>query len=473
MSINSFLFDYTKDTKIEKIEFSDIDNVNPFTKKIKFYNPLVSEPLHKFWFYISNAKNIKKNTIQNTITIVLSSNESNLISSIKHLDKKTNEIIQQKKMTANIKNSITTYTNHPPTFVIYIDSDSKCFDSKNNPIEFSQIKLNDSNVKLHLYIEFDSIIFSSSSSYRKWRVIQLKEYESINLSVSLFDSILPSLNFTTSNVPPNIPIFYNSNNDQSQNISSHTLYPQIPYISPYNVPPSNSTITSSIPPPPPPPNLLSITKEQKVIEKPEKKEKDIDDKKITGFKPPSINELLSAKNKLKKSNNDIANNIVSYNNNTNNINNTITNNNTNNANANNNTNNANTDNNINNTNTDININNNTNNNNININTNTNINSNNTNGVNADNNINNANIDNTLNKNNDKNDNDNILNKNNNNKNDNDNILNKNNKKNKEEQYTIYTYEIKKIINSLIKYKNNNIEKTNKINDYISKISTLK
>ena len=88
--INNLVVDYNKSTKINNIEYSAIESINTFTKRIKFYNPEVSEPLHKFWYMVGNAKIIKKN--QNILSIALSSTDTKLIESIKNLDEKVNNI---------------------------------------------------------------------------------------------------------------------------------------------------------------------------------------------------------------------------------------------------------------------------------------------------------------------------------------------------------------------------------------------
>ena len=86
--LNNYLVNYNMDTQINNIEYGNIEYVNSFTQKIKFYNPNVNEPLHKFWYFIPNAK--MTNKTNNSITIALCSNDKNLIESIKNLDTKTN-----------------------------------------------------------------------------------------------------------------------------------------------------------------------------------------------------------------------------------------------------------------------------------------------------------------------------------------------------------------------------------------------
>ncbi|AYV77650.1 MAG: hypothetical protein Dasosvirus19_3, partial [Dasosvirus sp.] len=88
--ISSLLVNYLYNQDIDLVQFSG-EIVNAFTQKVCFYNPCVDEPLQKFWYHIPKAKLIKKT--QNTIVIVLSNNDKELLKSIENLDKKSAEIL--------------------------------------------------------------------------------------------------------------------------------------------------------------------------------------------------------------------------------------------------------------------------------------------------------------------------------------------------------------------------------------------
>ncbi len=192
--IHNLIVDYTKSTKINNIEHGGLEFVNTFTRKIKFYNPDVNEPMHKFWYLISNAKVVKNNT--NMIKIALSSNDTSLMESIKNLDDKTCEIIKNINPNLNqhqqVDPSVITFNNFPSMFSVCIDADSKCYDSSNKHTNIKNIKVGS---KIQVFVEFDSIIFGSTECSRRWRVLQLKEEQTIDMNINLF-SVPQTSSFT-------------------------------------------------------------------------------------------------------------------------------------------------------------------------------------------------------------------------------------------------------------------------------------
>ena len=185
--IQKLLFDYNKNDTITNIENSEIETINTFTSKINFYNPDINEPLHKFWFFIPNAKLIKKT--DNTIKIVLSSNEKKLINSICSLDILVDNIISSH--TNNIKNinsSLAQTAHYPPVLELSIDNKVNCYNSNNEKINYMSLY---NGSKIQLYIEFESVIINSSKCTKKWKVLQMKKEIKIDLSVNLFDMPIP------------------------------------------------------------------------------------------------------------------------------------------------------------------------------------------------------------------------------------------------------------------------------------------
>jgi len=191
--INNLLYDYKKNDRITKIENGGIELANSFTKKINFYNPETDEPLHKFWFYIPNAKLIKKQ--KNKIQIVLSRNDIKLINSLCSLDDLVDSTIN--KLDNNIKTIYPTViqsNSYPPILELIVDYNSLCYNSNNEQINFMSIY---AGAKLKLYIELESVTIYSTKCTKKWRVIQIKKEKKIDLTVNLFDTPLP---------PPPLPI---------------------------------------------------------------------------------------------------------------------------------------------------------------------------------------------------------------------------------------------------------------------------
>ena len=244
--IQSLIVDYNKSSNINKIEYSRIEYVNTFIRKIKFYNPEVNEPLHNFWYFITNAKIIKNSA--NNISIVLSSNDNKLIESINNLDEKINDIICKNTSVSNINSSIKKSINYPPIIELIIDSDSKFFNDENKIINCLDIR---NNSKVQLYIELDSVILGTTKCDKKWRLIQLKQEKTLDI-INMFDIPIP--------VPPILP--------------PAPVYHKI---------------------------IQSSHKQEELpvlVKKEEKKEK-----VECVFLPPSKNDLLNMLGKLKKSNN--------------------------------------------------------------------------------------------------------------------------------------------------------------------------
>lgn len=181
--INELIVDYNKNDTITNIENSGSERVNTFTTRINFYNPLVDIPLHKFWFFIPNAKLIKKK--QNMIQIVLSRNEKNLINSINSLDNLVNNITQQYNTDIKYINpSIIQSNNYPPILELMIDNYSRCYNNNDEVINY--LLLNNGE-KIQLYIEFESVIINSTQCTKKWKVLQMKKEKNIDMTVNLFN----------------------------------------------------------------------------------------------------------------------------------------------------------------------------------------------------------------------------------------------------------------------------------------------
>jgi hypothetical protein len=267
--IHNFIVDYNRSTKINTIEYSNIEAVNTFTRKIKFYNPEISEPLHKFWYFVPNAKLIKKNS--GVLTMALSSIDTNLIESLKNLDEKTDKILKKINQMIKISPSIKMSSNFPPVLDVYADTDSRFYDQDNKSIMYMNIK---NNSKIQLYMEFDSVTIGSNRCEKKWKVIQLKENKPIDLSANMFDMVpmIPQMIYPV--LPPQQQPYY------PPNLQQQPYYPP----NPRNIP---------IPPPSLP---------QSVPQRPIQKEEKIPDSQTSGsiFQPPSQDQLLSMIGKLKK-----------------------------------------------------------------------------------------------------------------------------------------------------------------------------
>ena len=266
--LNDYLVDYEKCTVINNIEYSSIENVNPFLKKIKFYNPDVTEPLHKFWFYIKNAKLIKKSSM--TLHIALSNKETKLIECMNSLDEKISEILHKKNEKYNIRPSLTLSPNYPPVITLGVESTSKCYDTDNNLIDYLGIR---NGATVHTFIEFESVTIGSGECTKKWKVLQIKENKTLDMSLNFFE-IQPRPQIEPRMFLPPV---------------SHAGMPM--------------QLGGTIPLPPPPPMQLVPTMHLDPPSKPTAANLPVSASKnstSSGFCPPSLNDLLGSISKLKK-----------------------------------------------------------------------------------------------------------------------------------------------------------------------------
>ena len=126
-------------------------------------------------------------------------------------------------------------------FPICIDADSKCYDSSNKLTNIKNIKVGS---KIQVFIEFDSIIFGSTECSRRWRVLQLKEEQSIDMNINLFNTPTPhfgqQVDYFNQAIPQAPPMIHQTPNYGSgtnhynppphvpQMYQQYQPYPQVP-----------------------------------------------------------------------------------------------------------------------------------------------------------------------------------------------------------------------------------------------------
>jgi hypothetical protein len=315
--IRNLVVDYIKNPLVTAVQHSPVEVISMLTKRIRFFNPSVDEPLHKFWYFIPKAK-ITERTSGN-ITIVLSNNDTKLIESITSLDDKIDAIIKGINPRALTEKSLKISQNYPPMTDLYINSDSKCYDTENKSIKITDIKI---NAKVQIYIELDYASITTRKAEKKWKILQLKTHSMLDLNSSnLFDKedIEISLNFPSFSNPL-VPDYTKSNGSFPPNgfhqysIHNQTASPYSPFNPPYNHNPyipqhSLYNIQGSIPQTVPGSLSSGIhnstahttsfnNNNENTIKK--------DDEKVFGgsiFQPPTKDELLDMIGKLKKSTN--------------------------------------------------------------------------------------------------------------------------------------------------------------------------
>ena len=270
MSVHRLLVNYDSSPEIKNVEVSNIDMANPFVKKIYFYNPLINEPLHKFWFCIKNAKIL--NVHANRIEIVIASSEEKLVTALKSLD----AIVAESLKKLNIERalpSIITSANYPPRMELNLTSNSVIYDRNSKNGDITLLK---KNLKFTAFIEFYSISIANSKVSRTWRVVQLKEEAPMDLTMSLFDTNNHSAYMPMHPVVgsyPHIPIPYYSS---MPHMATSIPFPPFP----------------PVPPPFPPP---THHRAEKPVANNEKQEKSC-------FVPPSADQLKDVLGRLKKRN---------------------------------------------------------------------------------------------------------------------------------------------------------------------------
>jgi hypothetical protein len=182
--ISEYLVDYKKSTQIDHIEYDGLEQINPFTQKLKIYNPEIDEPLHCFWYHIPCAKIFKKTS--NQLYLALSHKSSQLIESIANLDARVDMVVKQLSTVSkktHCEPSIITASNFPPIFVVRVDAHTKCFDWNGKPTTHMRYE---NSAKVQAFVEFDSVAMGSGKIERKWRVMQIKQSKPLDMSVCVF-----------------------------------------------------------------------------------------------------------------------------------------------------------------------------------------------------------------------------------------------------------------------------------------------
>ena len=195
MSIRGLLVNYELETEINKVECSEIRAVNSSVEELLIYNPNIREPLHKFWYMIDNAKLDRKSSRGRLARIVVSSQDTNLIESIKSLDLRIDELVKklfEKRKKKNLEidqivfeSSITITSNFPPTMDVSLDNSSISLNSTGEQMDFMMIG---NGSKIKILIELDRLIFERNVIRKMWRVIQIKRIEDITITADLFSS---------------------------------------------------------------------------------------------------------------------------------------------------------------------------------------------------------------------------------------------------------------------------------------------
>jgi hypothetical protein len=176
--MNDILYDY-KNKSINKISFMEEKSDNNFRKLIFIYDNDSKIPLHPFIIKIDNAKLLEKH--DDKIIICLSSNNLKLINFTKELDTIIDKEILKKKgsNTLEIKNTI-------PFMSISFNSSSHMFDVNGDNVKLKDIKLKST---IQLIIELEYISIKNTCDTKNWKVLQLQEIKTIDLSKSVFQLI--------------------------------------------------------------------------------------------------------------------------------------------------------------------------------------------------------------------------------------------------------------------------------------------
>jgi len=258
----------------------DLEIINDFTKKLKFYNPEIEiEPLQKFWYNINNSKIIKKNA--NNIEIVLSQNNEKIIKSINTLDKLVNDIVKEKNISCINNKSIIDKKNYPSIMLLYFDEFTKFYNNDNNEINYHELKI---DTKINIFIEFDCVTINNNKCNKKWRILQLKENKTFNNNFNFFNSNSITMSII-SNIPP-APILPVYNQNQAQIYPQEIIKPKI------DIPVIKQEYSRSMSM-----SMINVNDIQNVLGK-LKKRPDIihEEKKVLPF----LADLCSMKDKLKK-----------------------------------------------------------------------------------------------------------------------------------------------------------------------------
>jgi hypothetical protein len=179
------LVNYKENTKIEEIEYSGA-RTNGTTIERYIYNPSVIQPLQKFWYMIANCKLENRKFVNGKciVNIVTTRKDKNLIKSLKSLNSHIDGMIT--KYNANnkpIDKLVTISNNYPPTITATID-DSSVILTKDG--DTTKIRKLNSGSRVMVLLEFVKVVFDTTRISKVWRVVQMKEIPTIDISKDIF-----------------------------------------------------------------------------------------------------------------------------------------------------------------------------------------------------------------------------------------------------------------------------------------------
>lgn len=161
-----------------QIQYDTEEEFNMTYDKRSIYNSKIETPMQKYWFFLENCRVTK---INSNITIVLPYCDK-FINYTKELEKKISLFLKYKK---HIHNAIKINTvNKIPSMIIAMPKETPIFNYKAEQIK--NIKINDN---IMCYIELDKIIYDDVDElWFKWKFLQIKIIQDIDLSVCFFNT---------------------------------------------------------------------------------------------------------------------------------------------------------------------------------------------------------------------------------------------------------------------------------------------
>lgn len=216
-----------------KIHYDTLESAGSAFSKINIYNPQIEIPLHKFWFYIENARVLDISDTKVNIKIALSEISHGKL--IKYINQLEDLVSQHLKGLTNTKHNKNIDFNksiiYAPNF--YPALKFKCTLSTNiYNDEDIIIKSLNKNDTVSLYIELANLWINNETqtSWACYQALQIKKNNIYDPKKSMFI---------------NRPIYNkNNNNDNNNNNNKQQLYTET------DVMPSYRSSTN-IPPPPP------------------------------------------------------------------------------------------------------------------------------------------------------------------------------------------------------------------------------
>jgi hypothetical protein len=184
IELKDMLFDYNNEHVNKIIHL--FNDVNSFYKKMIVYNPLSTKPMQKYWFHIPRCKIFNSNGVKAMVVMAFTPWSKKFVRTVKILTEKINEALTETYPNIEVQNKLKTSKKFAPMLEVILNDNTKIYGAEKQLYDFSNLKTIDNCT---MFIELDYVQIINDCAVISWKILQLKELEEFDMSVSFFDII--------------------------------------------------------------------------------------------------------------------------------------------------------------------------------------------------------------------------------------------------------------------------------------------